>query len=554
MNSRYLLYCICIMGIFLMVRLLFDSNGVTIKYPLANVGAQVMLIHICKSRSCIIGGSITAGANVALCCTSGITDMSQLFSGRNSFNKNIGGWDTASVTTMRKMFRNAHQFNQNLNNWDVSNVEDMHEMFFKATTFDSPIGSWNTSKVEDMSYMFCNADDFNQFVGDWDTSKVINMSRMFFSIKVFNNGESAGSFTSSLNWDVSKVTNMGAMFNDDRDFNADIRSWNTGENTQMFRMFRLTQNFNQDLSNWDVSNVRDMEESFKDASAFSNGGNGTLCWNTEKVTTMAQMFRNADLFNSDISCWNTSKVEDISLMFYQNNSFNNGGVAMCWDDGFATTGTTAEQMFYQATAINEDLSCWDTSNIVTMTQMFVGANSFNNGGVAMCWDDGFGPNATMKQMFQSNNAINQDLSCWDTSNVVNMQEMFEFTSFNNGGVALNWDDGFGLNASLLQIFRECSFNQDISSWDTSNVQNMGQMFDRNYVFNNGQGAGQSTASLNTWDTSNVTSMGAMFWRAGSFNQDIGEWDVRNVSLANFGSMFNLGAGAGPNIMSFDSDI
>ena len=84
------------------------------------------------------------------------------------------------------------------------------------------------------------------------------------------------------------------------------------------------------------------------------------------------------------------------------------------------------------------------------------------------------------------------------------------------------------------------FNQDISNFTCSNVQNMGQMFDRNYVFNNGQGAGQSTASLNTWDTSNVTSIYGMFWRAGSFNQDIGEWDVSNV--ANFGSMFRQGGG------------
>ena len=81
---------------------------------------------------------------------------------------------------------------------------------------------------------------------------------------------------------------------------------------------------------------------------------------------------------------------------------------------------------------------------------------------------------------------------------------------------------------------------------------MSNMFDRNYVFNNGQPAGQSTAPLNSWDTSNVTNMYGMFFRAGSFNQDIGEWDVSNVT--NFNYMFKQGGPPGPGIMRFDRDI
>ena len=47
--------------------------------------------------------SITAGANVQFCCTSGITDMSYLINDA-TFDRNIGGWDTSSVTTMEGMF------------------------------------------------------------------------------------------------------------------------------------------------------------------------------------------------------------------------------------------------------------------------------------------------------------------------------------------------------------------------------------------------------------------------------------------------------------------
>ena len=142
---------------------------------------------------------------------------------------------------------------------------------------------------------------------------------------------------------------------------------------------------------------------------------------------------------------------------------------MDWDDGFR--GQATMNLMFNRSNFNQDISAWDTSNVVNMSRMFESSN-FNNGGVAMCWNDGFASNNTMEKMFYQNNQINVDLSCWDTSNVINMISMFELAvNFNNGGVALDWDDGFGVNADLTKMFREMySFNQDISSWDTSNVQ------------------------------------------------------------------------------------
>ena len=46
--------------------------------------------------------------------------------------------------------------------------------------------------------------------------------------------------------------------------------------------------------------------------------------------------------------------------------------------------------------------------------------------------------------------VNEDISSWDVSNVVNMMSMFRFAS---------------------------SFNGDLSSWDTSSLQGMNSMFD-----------------------------------------------------------------------------
>ena len=119
MNSRYLLFIVfALWGFLSQSQFYLDSNGETIKCPLANVGDTGVVgsdTYVKVNRASLVA-SITAGANVVLCCTSGITDMSSLLENRSGFNKDIGGWDTASVTTMEKMFKSASSFNKDLSN------------------------------------------------------------------------------------------------------------------------------------------------------------------------------------------------------------------------------------------------------------------------------------------------------------------------------------------------------------------------------------------------------------------------------------------------------
>ena len=65
-----------------------------------------------------------------------------------------------------------------------------------------------------------------------------------------------------------------------------------------------------------------------------------------------------------------------------------------------------------------------------------------------------------------------------------------------------------------------SFNQDIGNWDVSNVTNMGWMF---------AGAQSFNQDIGSWDVSNVTNMEQMFEFAAAFNQDLTQWCVSNIS-------------------------
>jgi len=66
-----------------------------------------------------------------------------------------------------------------------------------------------------------------------------------------------------------------------------------------------------------------------------------------------------------------------------------------------------------------------------------------------------------------------------------------------------------------------AFNQDISSWDTSNATVMTSMFYNATAFDK---------DIGSWDVSSVTDMDYMFYSASEFNQDLSSWCVTNISL------------------------
>ena len=125
--------------------------------------------------------------------------------------------------------------------------------------------------------------------------------------------------------------------------------------------------------------------------------------------------------------------------------------------------------------------------------------------------------------------FNQDISSWDVSNVTNMYGMFAGQELFNQDIS-SWDVSNVTNMQAIFVgkqiiidgggYYESDFNQDISSWDVSNVTNMQSMF---------VGASSFNQNIGSWDVNNVNSMEAMFMEAYSFNQDISSWDVSNVT-------------------------
>lgn len=120
--------------------------------------------------------------------------------------------------------------------------------------------------------------------------------------------------------------------------------------------------------------------------------------------------------------------------------------------------------------------------------------------------------------------FNQNINSWNTSNVTTMGSTFyQCSSFNQ---PLNsWDVSQVTNMSSL--FEGASiFNQNINSWNTSNVTNFVSMFRLASSYNQ---------PMNSWDTSKATNMASMFVGATNFNNNISSWNTSNVT--NMSNMF-----------------
>ncbi len=407
-------------------------------------------------------------------CTSLVTDMSNLFQNKASFNQNISSWDTSGVTTMQQMFQGAAAFNQDIGHWNTSSVTNMENMFVDASVFNQDIGDWDVGSVTSMRTMFVNATAFHQDIGEWNVSSVTDMYAMFYQASAFN--QDIG------DWDVSSVTNMGYMFSEASAFNQDIGEWNVSSVTDMYAMFSEASAFNQDIGDWDVSSVTNMGFMFYKLSEF-NQDIGE--WDVRSVTNMAAMFYEVTLFDQDIGQWKVGNVTDMSDMFYHATVFNQD--IGDWD---VSSVTNMNYMFSEAVSFNQDIGEWKVGNVTDMSQMFTRAISFN--GDIGEWDVSSVTN--MGHMFSNANAFNQDIGEWNVSSVTSMKLMFAFATAFNGNIG-EWDDVSNVTDMNNMFTAARAFNQDIGGWDVSSVTDMGYMFNSATLFNQ---------DLSSWSVSSVT--------------------------------------------------
>jgi uncharacterized repeat protein (TIGR02543 family) len=371
-----------------------SENGVTIMCPMAEVGEKGWVNGVEYTKRT---REMITTDNVSTTCTSGITDMSELFQDETNFNEDISHWDVSAVMDMENMFSRALSFNQDISNWDVSSVTNMKDMFHAAVLFNQNIDSWEVSNVTNMESMFSSTDSFNQDIGSWDVSSVTNM-RFIFSNAISFDGE-IGS------WDVSNVADMFGMFNEAESFNQKIGNWDVSSATNMTGMFREAAMFNQNISGWCVENINSEPSEFSTNSPLeeSNKPNWGACPSTDFY--LAE--NGITIICTDADVGDFAWLNETTYTKRTRNQITTENASTTCTSGIESTP------IFQSTSFNEDISHWDVSSVTDMRHTFEGAQSFNQN--IGDWDVS---NVTdMRQMFKDAASFNQDISGWCVSNI-----------------------------------------------------------------------------------------------------------------------------------------
>lgn len=169
-----------------------------------------------------------------------VTNMSNLFKFRRTFNEDIGNWDVSNVTTLYRTFYHAEAFNQDIGRWNVSNVTTLKDAFYAAMSFNQSIDSWDVSNVTSIYRTFALAYQFNQSISSWNVSSVTNMVYAFWKASAFDKDlslwERPGTPTSPAST-VRNVTSFYSMFAEATAFNQDLSPWDISGATSLGGMF-----------------------------------------------------------------------------------------------------------------------------------------------------------------------------------------------------------------------------------------------------------------------------------------------------------------------------
>ena len=248
---------------------------------------------------------------------------------------------------------------------------------------------------------------------------------------------------------------------------------------------------------------------------------------------------------------------------------------------YAPLATNCSYMFYGATTGNPNLPYWFLPSCTTLEGAFADSPFYEGDGLeswlitnaltslAETWSNCLLFNGitnyfdvsgvtTFYRTFYHCEVHNQAIPKWVTSSAVNMRDTFAYNSLFdqeiNHFIMDNVTTLYGflyrclvfnkpmnnLNIGNVTTIRSCwerclLFNQDVSMLDFSSVTNADYAFFECDNFNCGGG------NLGLIDTSSFTTMEGMFYLNLALNQNLGTWNISNVtnSTADF---MNMGAG------------
>lgn len=330
-------------------------------------------------------------------------------------------------------------------------------------------------------------------------------------------------------WDVSKVTNFVAMFLNTKNFaGIGLQNWNTKEAKDLHAMFDGAKKLGNVTLDWNTRKATDMHSMFKLSQESSFEGLGLQNWYVSSVTNFRNMF-DRNTITADLSNWDMSTARSIKYMFKDKTTvkFNLDGWDLC-NILQVEQNLTDSCEYYGRLPNCGNLRIPDSPFCCDMTtdeQLKKTVRDQCFGRVRRCRFSNLNTSKikSTKRLFDGCTKLEeQDLSSWDVSQVTNMHTtFFNARNFKGNGIE-NWNTG--KVTTFRSMFEGTKKLENVTlAWDTSKATTMEKMFYQSK--GNFEGSG-----LEDWDVSSVTNFNNTFRNALNFKADLTKWDMSSVEI------------------------
>ena len=218
--------------------------------------------------------------------------------------------------------------------------------------------------------------------------------------------------------------NLDQMFNGARTKRIELKNLNTKFIVSMWMTFAcITSKVQINLSDLDVSNVRIMDEMFKDTNLKHLNENELQGWNTENLRSARYLFENQEFRKINLSNWNTAELRDATGMFemtLKTDEINLEG----WN---IKNLESTKDMFKSCGAWLINIKGWKTSGIKNMRGMFAHCDALTT--ILMDPTLRIDNTCDIRNTFESCMRLRKlDLRAWSLRNYPKVFNMFQFCS------------------------------------------------------------------------------------------------------------------------------
>ena len=477
----------------------------------------------------------------------------KIFANNSSLNYlYLDNADTTKVTNMEGIFKNCSnlQWVSGLNTLDTSNVTTMKEMFSGCSSIIftyNDFKNFNTSKVTNMANMFsgCSSGGNKKIdLSSFDTSNVTDMSAMFVGCQNLETIYASDDFV------TDNVTYSGNMFSGDTRLVGGSGTAYTSSIVDKTRAlidegpsnpgyftnhYTVVFNANDGTGIMDNQNIPLNRNALLNANTYTKPSSVFVGWNTASDGTGISYLDGASV-NNLVS----TRGETITLyaqwiearaMFDTGSSVNAKMKKLAGNSSATYNSEDANITSIQKSTTKPDINSMTSDNIVSISNTTYNTPIYMwyDNGTIYWWSEDNNPSLNTDSSYMFNilkGLTNIDVTLFDTSNVTNMEGMFNNCS---GLTSLDLGNKFYTSnvTNMQSMFHGCSSLTSLDlgdKFDTSNVTNMQGMF-------GGCSSLQSLDLDDKFDTSNVTYMANMFYECNSLTSlDLGDnFDTSRVT-------------------------